>query len=963
MPAKNEEYARSVSLLNMVFALSSLGLLFGTLWMVWDDYYRPWRPVQREFRALTAKHTQEALRQAEQAVNQEALKKIQGELQTVQTRSDEKKKQLDALDEKQKRNTVLVYTTDTNFKNTKSVLDAVRFEYEELQHNRSPRASKKLEELHEVQKKLADYKLANEKALTEQADLKKQIETLVGDRAGLDMKRQDLLAGVDRLQKKLAAVAPKGLIMKSFEYVRNAPLLDFMAPDLKVQQVVLNNQNKDINFVTIPRVDRCQTCHQGADQAGYENDPQPYTTHPQQEIYLASKSPHPVDKVGCTICHRGLDRATDFLDAAHWPDSPQQQAQWVKSYAWHPKEHETYPMLPSRFIESSCLPCHQGVVHVPDAKKWNHGKDLVERVGCYGCHKMKGFEGLRKAGPLLTRLTWKTNPEWAFRWIENPPAFRPATWMPRFFGLANNSSPEDTARTQQEIRGIVTYLFEKTEAGGFPKPPGTGDASHGEKLVTSVGCLGCHAVARLEKSPPSLRRRFGPNLDGIGSKATPEWIYAWVKDPKVYFPETRMPNLRLTDREALDITAYLETLKGPEGWQPGIAEADPTLQNKLVEDQLRARMTDQEVKLKMASMSEHEKEVYLGQRMITRYGCFGCHLIQGFETTPPIGTELSEEGSKEVDRLDFGFIHIPETRQDWITQKLENPRIFDQGKVKSPDEKLKMPLFNFTPEEREAVVTVILSMVKEKPPMGSTYLLDSRHKALEAGRRLVQEHNCQGCHLLEGEGQDIRVTIARQLVAEEGLGEEDADSRAVAFSPPFITGEGARVRSDWLFHFLKGPTPIRPWLSVRMPTFGFTDEEANTLLKYFTALSQSDFPFETPPAQPFPAAEITAGKRLTTPDYFNCFSCHQQGARKPEGDPSGWAPDLALARSRLRPDWIEDWIKDPQKLYPGTKMPSFYDPGSFDTSGPDDILGGNENQQIQALRDYLLTLGSDRSGS
>ena len=40
-----------------------------------------------------------------------------------------------------------------------------------------------------------------------------------------------------------------------------------------------------------------------------------------------------------------------------------------------------------------------------------------------------------------------------------------------------------------------------------------------------------------------------------------------------------------------------------------------------------------------------------------------------------------------------------------------------------------------------------------------------------------------------------------------------------------ITGEGARVRSEWLFHFLKGPTPIRPWLSVRMPTFGFTDEE------------------------------------------------------------------------------------------------------------------------------------------
>ncbi|HEV8377043.1 MAG TPA: c-type cytochrome, partial [Candidatus Polarisedimenticolia bacterium] len=771
------------------------------------------------------------------------------------------------------------------------------------------------------------------------------------------------LSGVGRLQKKLAAVQPQGFVLKLFETARNAPLMDFMAPSLKIQQVVLNNQDKDINFLTIPRVDRCQTCHLGADQAGYENDPQPFTSHPQPDLFLTGKSPHPVDKVGCTVCHRGLDRATDFMDAAHWPDSATQQAKWTKTYAWRPKEHEASPMLPARFVEASCLPCHTSVVHIPGAPKWNQGRDLITRVGCFGCHKMKGFEGLRKAGPPLTRLTWKTNPEWVARWIEDPPAFRPSTWMPKFFGLSNASSPEDLARTRQEIRSIVAYLFEKPEAGGFPKPPGNGEAARGEKLVTSIGCLGCHAVSRLEKTPPTLRRRFGPNLDGIGSKARPEWIYAWVKNPKAYFPETRMPDLRLTDPEALDITAYLMTLTAPQGWTPGQSRVDPPLLDRLVQDQLRARMTAQEVTAKMASLSEHEKEVYLGQRMITRYGCFGCHLISGFETTPPIGTELSEEGSKEVDRLDFGFVHIPDTRQDWITQKLQDPRIFDQGKVKTPDEKLKMPLFNLTPEEREAVVTVILSMVKEKPPLESVQTLDARHRVIEAGRRLVHDRNCQGCHLLEGEGQDIRVTIARKLVEEEGLGEEDADSRAVAFSPPFISGEGARVRSDWLFHFLKGPTPIRPWLAARMPTFGFSDEETNTLLRYFTSLSESPFPFETPPSGPFPPSEMTAARTLTSKDYFNCFSCHQQGAKKPEGDPSGWAPDLAMARSRLRPEWITDWIKDPQKLYPGTKMPTFFDPGSFDSSGPDDILGGDEKLQIQALRDYLLTLGGNHPGT
>jgi hypothetical protein len=71
----------------------------------------------------------------------------------------------------------------------------------------------------------------------------------------------------------------------------------------------------------------------------------------------------------------------------------------------------------------------------------------------------------------------------------------------------------------------------------------------------------------------------------------------------------------------------------------------------------------------------------------------------------------------------------------------------------------------------------------------------------------------------------------------------------------------------------------------------------------------------------------------------------------------GWAPDLALARQRLNPNWIIKWLKDPQKVQPGTKMPSFY-PG-----GPDDILGGKEDLQVEALRDYIMTLGRNGGGT
>ena len=96
------------------------------------------------------------------------------------------------------------------------------------------------------------------------------------------------------------------------------------------------------------------------------------------------------------------------------------------------------------------------------------------------------------------------------------------------------------------------------------------------------------------------------------------------------------------------------------------------------------------------------------------------------------------------------------------------------------------------------------------------------------------------------------------------------------------------------------------------------------------------------------------------PDYFNCWTCPQQGARKPQGPPEGWAPDLMMARERLNPDWIERWIENPQALMPGTKMPTYYIPDDLEASAPPDILGGDPHRQIRVLADYVFNLGSRR---
>ena len=68
------------------------------------------------------------------------------------------------------------------------------------------------------------------------------------------------------------------------------------------------------------------------------------------------------------------------------------------------------------------------------------------------------------------------------------------------------------------------------------------------------------------------------------------------------------------------------------------------------------------------------------------------------------------------------------------------------------------------------------------------------------------------------------------------------------------------------------------------------------------------------------------------------------------------APDLARIPERLRADWISQWLTDPGKIMPGTRMPSNFPVDPQENAYPE-ILGGDQKKQIEAVRAYLLTLG------
>ena len=71
-------------------------------------------------------------------------------------------------------------------------------------------------------------------------------------------------------------------------------------------------------------------------------------------------------------------------------------------------------------------------------------------------------------------------------------------------------------------------------------------------------------------------------------------------------------------------------------------------------------------------------------------------------------------------------------REGFIWQKLREPRSYDYRMTENKDyiERLRMPKFNLSDEQREAVITFVLGLVAEPPAAQYVYKADPRRKAM-----------------------------------------------------------------------------------------------------------------------------------------------------------------------------------------------------------------------------------------
>ena len=927
---KSIGHAFSIDFLNVVFAASNILLLITIIWMVWDDYDREWKNYQRRFVSLETEVTQAGLQLAVQEIDVAQLQQFETDLEAARQGQSANQARVDELEAALEGTDLELYTATQNYQFAKATYDVDRYSYEvrkeenpSVEEADGPAIDAQFAEVQELNREMQRVEADREQANAALREVTGRVSDLEADIARLNADRT-------RLTDRLTALAPS--LAKDF--VLNAPLLDFMAPTIQVRQMLTPEIVEDVNFTRVAKMDRCVTCHLAIDRAGFEDYPQPFQTHPNLDVYIGGASPHPIESIGCTVCHEGMGQSISFAAAAHTPSDEEELLRWEEEYHWEEPHLWDFPMLETGMIEASCAKCHEDQLFVPEAPDLNLAYANYERAGCYACHTTRGFENLRKPGPDLTRIGSKLTPEWVRSWLRNPRGVKSNTWMPKLWYVANSSAPADHPRNEVEIEAVTAYLFANSGTHDFaiPSPP-PGDTLRGQELVESIGCLGCHITGDMSRSEAGPRRTFGQPLVGIGNKTTYEWVFDWVRDPRHYSPETYMPDLRLTDAEVADVATYLMTLEGPAG-DPAPVSVGSTEIDAALLDYLSSVVPVAEAEVTMASLDAEARQLELGERVILRYGCFSCHTIDGFEDAQAIGIELSEEGSKQLGQLDFAFNHdIQHTKVEWFKQKMRSPRSYDDNRVLRPLERLRMPDFGFTDEEMMSAVTAIMSFQRDVQPKGSWQLRTARVDALSEGRALVRRRNCVACHVVEGDGGDYL-----ELVDDPSLG------------PPLLTPQGAKVKPDWMYAFLRDPITIRPWLGVRMPTFGLDDAHWNTAIDYFGAVSDTIGEFQTTEAPALSAQERRTGQELF--ELLRCQQCHVLGEIPADQPTENLAPDLRMASERLQADWILDWLRIPGTIQPGTRMPAFW------PDHPESFYPQYENDaeaQIRAVRDHLLT--------
>ncbi|MGL6095234.1 MAG: hypothetical protein ACRC7O_05445 [Fimbriiglobus sp.] len=566
------------------------------------------------------------------------------------------------------------------------------------------------------------------------------------------------------------------------------------------------------------------------------------------------------------------------------------------------------------------LPKQRPAGFAADAAR-EHGRFLFEELACGKCHGSDAANDsmaktlTERAGPNLTEIGKRAFPGWLDVWLADPQKMRQHTAMPKMFA--------DTPAGTAERFAVVSYL---TSLGG-PLPDTKPNGNPGElansvktggKLYLTVGCAACHGdnvnADKSVKKPkddeddekPALKPEdsfyaagtTGPGgyyrLGAVGAKFTAESLQKFLQDPLATNPHGRMPNMVLTGDEARDIARFLVATTGP-----ALAEFPKTPDTDPVE--LAAALFPAIAVKRIGTLNPEEQWKAVGKALVSAKGCVNCH------TVAPGGKPLPSSAAPG---------------RTVLTKAAPAA-----GCLAARPDPAKVPAFTLTAGQRAALAGFLADGLYGPGTTAPGY----------QARLAVKRFNCLNCHNRDGEG-GLDEALADKMKSLENA--QNADD----VQPPRLTGVGHKLRTSWFQQVLTGAGRARPWMSLRMPQYG----EGNVAF-LADALPQLEgtVPDDAVKKADTDAAKVNAGRTLTGKAGLGCIACHDISGVQGGGTRG---PDLAVVPQRVRRDWYDRWMHQPQRLVPGTKMPQNFIDGKSQLTT---VLGGDGDAQVEAIWAYL----------
>ncbi|RMF69895.1 MAG: hypothetical protein D6743_01150 [Calditrichaeota bacterium] len=503
------------------------------------------------------------------------------------------------------------------------------------------------------------------------------------------------------------------------------------------------------------------------------------------------------------------------------------------------------------------------------------------------------------------------------------------------------------------------------------KVPDAPILTRGRELIKKYNCVGCHKI-------DGVAREYAPRLDGIGDKTNRSWLVRWLKNPKAFRPDTRMPDFKLSDEEANLLADFLMSFK--------------TYPNGKRLEPVPAELTQ-----------EYPPDDWVdeGKALFRQARCISCHLVEG--KGGPLAPDLAKVASK--------------AKPAWLYSYLLDPKAFQ------PD--VPMPQYGFTREQAAKVTAYMVSEFVDWDAPEDTVAHTPEPNFYAKGLKLFNKYNCGGCHELSGVptaenmGPDLTDVGDRHLYQLEfgktdiprtlpdylynklknpraflessrmpvyGFDEDELQAITTAllamskrpiaqkylvqpemtstyepqgefgkivkkyscFSCHVINGRGFRLATDlsregslaqreWLKKYFKVPYSMRPILTERMPNLFMSDREIQTVVDYFEMVLRDDA-VDTVKIDVGQPALVAEGKELFHEKY-GCSSCHLVNGK------GGYVgPLLDLTGKRLTPGWVYRWVKNPQKYVPDTIDPN----------------AGLSDHEARAITAYLMSLTGEK---